>query len=108
MDQAKDHWARAENDLLERWPKDETGTFEPPAYLTDAVEAGGEAELLCQMLRSYGIPVLRRYEGDGAFGRVVLGTPGRGTALYVPQSLLEDARALIAPVDEEETNEEES
>ena len=99
MDQAKDHWARAENDLLERWPKDETGAFEPPAYLTDAVEAGGEAELLCQMLRSYGIPVLRRYDKDGTLGKVVLGFSGYGVQLYVPASRLEEARELMNPVD---------
>ena len=106
MDQAKDYWGRAEQDLLDRWPKDGNGEFEPPAFLTDAVEAGGEAELLCQMLRSYDIPVLRRYEKDGTLGKVVLGFSGYGVQLYVPASRLEEARELMKPVDEAAEKEE--
>ena len=94
MDQAKDYWGRAEQDLLDRWPKGEDGGYETPAFLTDALEAGGEAELLCQMLRSYDIPVLRRYEKDGTLGKVVLGFSGYGVQLYVPASRLEEATAM--------------
>ena len=106
MDQAKDYWAQAEKDLLDRWPKGEDGEYESPAFLTDAVEAGGEAELLCQMLRSYGIPVLRRYEKDGTLGKVVLGFSGYGVKLYVPASRLEEARDLMKPGDEAAEKEE--
>ena len=106
MDQAKDYWAQAEKDLLDRWSKGEDGEYESPAFLTDAVEAGGEAELLCQMLRSYGIPALRRYEKDGTLGKVVLGFSGYGVKLYVPASRLEEARELMKPVDEAAEKEE--
>ena len=106
MDQAKDYWAREEKDLLDRWSKGEDGEYESPAFLTDAVEAGGEAELLCQMLRSYGIPALRRYEKDGTLGKVVLGFSGYGVKLYVPASRLEEARELMKPVDEAAEKEE--
>ena len=95
MDQAKDYWGRAED-----------GGYETPAFLTDALEAGGEAELLCQMLRSYDIPVLRRYEKDGTLGKVVLGFSGYGVQLYVPASRLEEARELMKPVDEAAEKEE--
>ena len=30
---AKDFWARADRDLLDRWPKDEAGAPEPAAKL---------------------------------------------------------------------------
>lgn len=106
MDQAKDYWAQAEKDLLDRWPKGEDGEYESPAFLTDAAEAGGQADLLCQMLRSYGIPVLRRYEKDGTLGKVVLGFSGYGVKLYVPASRLEEARELMKPVDEAAEKEE--
>ena len=106
MDQAKDYWGRAEQNLLDRWPKGGDGEFETPAFLTDAVEAGGEAELLCQMLRSYDIPVLRRYEKDGTLGKVVLGFSGYGVQLYVPASRLEEARELMKPIDEAAEKEE--
>lgn len=56
--------------------------------------------MLCAMLRSYDIPVLRKYEGEGSFGKIVLGMPGSGTWLYVPSSMLEDAKNLIRPIDE--------
>ena len=97
MDQAKDYWGRAEQDLLDRWPKGEDGGYETPAFLTDALEAGGEAELLCQMLRS---------EKDGTLGKVVLGFSGYGVQLYVPASRLEEARELMKPIDEAAEKEE--
>ena len=84
MDQAKDYWGRAEQDLLDRWPKGEDGGYETPAFLTDALEAGGEAELLCQMLRSYDIPVLRRYEKDGTLGRWCWASPATACSSMSP------------------------
>ena len=89
-DEVKLTWGKTEHDLSERWPKDAGGKMDTNA----------EADMLCSMLRAYGIPVLRKYEGDGAFGKVVLGTPGHGTGLYVPASMLEDAKNLIRPIDE--------
>ena len=86
-DEVKLTWGKTENDLLQRWPKSADGTPE-------------ETDMLCAMLRSYDIPVLRKYEGEGSFGKIVLGTPGSGTWLYVPSSMLEDAKNLIRPIDE--------
>lgn len=99
-DEVKLTWGKAEHDLSERWPKSADGTPEEPALLTVAMDTNAEADMLCSMLRAYDIPVLRRYEGDGAFGKVLLGTPSSGTALYVPSSMLEDAKNLIRPIDE--------
>ena len=59
-------------------------------------------DLKVNMLEAYGIPCLRIYPGDGSFGRVVLGMSGFGTDIYVPESLVEDARALCQQPDEEE------
>ena len=99
-DEVKLTWGKTEHDLSERWPKNADGTPEQPAFLTLVMDTNAEADMLCSMLRAYDIPVLRRYEGEGAFGKVVLGTPGHGTELYVPASMLEDAKALIRPIDE--------
>ena len=101
-------WGRTPNDLAERWPKAADGTPERPAFLTNAAEADAQSGLLVNMLRAYGIPVMQRFEKDGTLGRVVLGISGYGVALYVPESMLEDARNLIAPAeapDETETAE---
>ena len=88
-DEVKLTWGKAEHDLSERWPKNADGTNEQPAFLTLVMDTNAEADMLCSMLRA-----------DGAFGKVVLGTPGHGTELYVPASMLEDAKALIRPIDE--------
>ena len=101
-DEVKLTWGKVPHDALERWPRSADGTPEEPAFLVTAAETDGEADMLCAMLRSYDIPTLRRYDGDGSFSRVMLGMSGGGAALYVPVSLLEDARALLSPVDEEE------
>ena len=99
-DEVKLTWGKTEHDLSERWPKDAGGKNEQPAFLTRVMDTNAEADMLCSMLRAYGIPVLRKYEGEGSFGKVVLGTPGHGTGLYVPASMLEDAKNLIRPIDE--------
>ena len=99
-DEVKLTWGKAEHDLSERWPKSADGTPEEPALLTVAMDTNAEADMLCSMLRAYDIPVLCRYEGEGAFGKVMLGASAQGTALYVPASMLEDAKNLIRPIDE--------
>jgi len=99
-DEVKLTWGKTENDLQKRWPRSADGTPEEPALLTVAMDANAETGMLCAMLRSYDIPVLRRYEGEGSFGKIVLGMPGSGTWLYVPSSMLEDAKNLIRPIDE--------
>ncbi len=101
-DEVKLTWGRTPHDTLERWPKNADGTPEQAAFLAAVTETDGQADMLCAMLRSYDIPTVRQYEGEGALGHVVLGMAGSGARLYVPASLLEDARALIRPVDEEE------
>lgn len=106
MEERKLTWGKTPRDTAERWPKLPDGSPEAPAFLIAASEIDGEAERLCAMLRSYEIPTIRNYEGEGTLGRVVLGMSGGGVMLYVPSSLLEDAQALIAPVDEAELTKE--
>ena len=43
-----------------------------------------------------------------AIAFALFGTPSGGVGLYVPESMLEDARNLLAPVEESTRNEEES
>ena len=52
-------------------------------------------EFLVNMLEAYGIPVLRRYAGDGSFGKVVLGMSGTGAELFVPETLYDTAKELM-------------
>ena len=93
-------WGREKHDLVDRWPKGPDGTPEKPTFLADST---------VEMLRAYGIPVMKKYDDkDGTLGKVLFGTPSGGVGLYVPESMLEDARNLLAPVEESTRNEEES
>lgn len=96
-------WGRAvSGELMARWPKDSQGQPESPAFLCNCRSSDMGDELKINMLEAYGIPCLRVYPGDGSFGKVVLGMSGLGTDIYVPQNMLNDAKALC----EEENNEE--
>ena len=101
-------WGRRKNDLAERWPKKADGTPEKPVLLAESTEADNAADMTIEMLRAYGIPVMKQYPEEGALGKVIFGTPSCGVGLYVPESMLEDARNLLAPVEESTLNEEES
>ena len=97
------NWSRSlPGGLLERWPKDECGEPEEPVLLTTAINLNLFDEMTINMLEAYGIPCLRRYPGDGSFGKVVLGMSGQGTEIFVPKSMLEDAAALVSGVGIEE------
>ena len=91
------NWSRSlPGDLYERWPKDPAGEPEEPVLLTTAINLNLFDELTVNMLEAYGIPCLKRYPGDGSFGKVILGMSGLGTEIYVPKSMLEDAVTLVS------------
>ena len=91
-------WGREKHDLADRWPKG-----------PDSTEEDNAAGMTVEMLRAYGIPVMKKYDDkDGTLGKVLFGTPSGGVGLYVPESMLEDAKNLLAPVEESTRNEEES
>ena len=97
-------WGRREyGKTFEAWPKDEAGQPVEPAFLTQCSPLDMEEEMIRSMLEAYGIPCLRDYPGDGAFGRVIMGASGTGVDIYVPKTMLEEAKMLI----EGEENDEE-
>ncbi len=104
MNEPKLTWGKRERDLPERWPKLADGTPEPGAFLTHRMERNCEVELLEQMLRAYGIPVLTRHGDYGSLGKVVMGFSGEGVDLFVPASLFSDAQELLKPVDDTESD----
>ncbi len=83
------------------WPVDGTGEKEKAKFLCKMRENDMAVEIRLNMLESCGIPCFCRYPGDGSFGKVVLGMSGEGAEIYVPESLLEDAKLLCEPVDDE-------
>lgn len=89
-------WALSNRDPLELpWPEDAAGKPEEPAWLTNLGGSQLDFELAASMLRACGIPLLRIYPGGRLSLRVIMGFTGHGLDLYVPESLLEDARALL-------------
>ncbi len=92
------------------WPYNGFGEPEKPAFLEHIF--GSEPELMLErnMLRSFGIPTVARYPMEGTLGKVVLGMSGTGMDIFVPESMLEDAKNIISYVSSDEiknNNEEE-
>lgn len=99
MEQAKDFWARADQSLLDRWPKDANGEPERAEKLTLQSELDSRADIILSLLEGCGIPAFKA----GTQGRVILGFAGLGVEIYVPASRLEESQALLAaPTDLDE------
>lgn len=81
--------------VMKTWPKNGHGEPEQAAFLKHCSSLDMEDEMLLNMLLAYGIPAVKQYPENGQFGKVVLGMSGEGTDIFVPASLLSDARALI-------------
>ena len=89
-------WGRHEyGKVFDAWPRTESGEPVEPAFLTHCGPLDMEAQMVQSMLEAYGIPCLVRYPHSGEFGKLVMGMSGFGTELYVPETLLDDAVALI-------------
>ncbi len=88
--------------LLEQWPRTAEDEPEEPAFLCTRSSTDFSDRLLVNMLQAYAIPTLCMERGNGNLGRVYLGISGYGVDIYVPKSLLNDAKLLC----EEENNEE--
>lgn len=102
-------WGRRKaDDLSQRWPKDEKGEMIPAAYLKHTAGSELDIEVEINLLEAYGIPVLRKPVLDGDLGKVILGFSGPGEDLFVPETLLEEAKDLLeaVPVEDEEENNE--
>ena len=81
---------------LDKWPKTADGTPVPPAFLEYLTGMESEVELTLNLLEAYSIPVFCTYPNNGDFGKTILGFSGTGTMLYVPETLLEDARNILS------------
>lgn len=70
--------------------------------LLTEIYSENEAGIIESLLKSYGIQVLRKDRGAGAYLRIYMGLSNLGIDLYVPENQLDEARILIdfQPVDE--------
>ena len=83
-------------ETLKNWPKTETGEPEPPAFLQHVSGSELDVELTVNLLSAYEIPAFCAYTNNGEFGKLILGFAGTGTDIYVPESLMEDARNILS------------
>ena len=90
------------------WPKGPDGQPEEPVFLERVF--GNETELVMtrNMLWACGVPSVGRYPSDGVLGRVILGQSGFGMDIFVPKSMLEDAKNIISTSENDIINEEEN
>lgn len=79
----------------DNWPKDEQGEQVKPAFL----EHINGSELTVQMeinrIKSFEIPVFYTYPNNGEFGKLILGLAGTGVDIYVPETMIDEAREII-------------
>jgi hypothetical protein len=66
-----------------------------------------EIELTINLLEAYGIPCTCNYQNNGALDTVIMGYPTGGVEVFVPETMLEDARGLLgAEICEDDEDEE--
>lgn len=80
---------------IKTWPVDKDGNPEKAIFLAHRTCLNMEDKILRNFLDAYGIPSISNYPVDGGFGKVVLGMSSTGTDIFVPESMVEDALALI-------------
>ncbi len=98
--------AETKQQLERMWPKDAAGTPEQAVFLAVIPDINNEADFAVNMLTAYGIPAFKSYNNEGSLGKLIIGTSAYGASLYVPASMLEDAKALLenpAELSEEDT-----
>ena len=95
-------WGSLPGDLIKQWPKKENGEPVTPMFLVHLPSNNMADTMTVNMLGAYGIPALMLHPGDGSFGKVVLGMSGTGSNIFVPETMFEDAKALMeADIDDE-------
>jgi len=81
--------------LTDDWPYFENGEPEKAIFLAHYSSVNMEDMLIINKLTAYGIPLIKTHPETGSVGKIILGISGFGTDIYVPESLLEDAKALL-------------
>lgn len=101
-------WSFKKPDGSKNWPKDENGVPVSPVYLTHIAGGPMDLEVALNLLDAYGIPHVSEYPNNGAFGKLIFGHPPSGMEVFVPETMLEDAKNVLSAevVDEDGKREE--
>ena len=84
------------DNIGEGWPKDEKGESVAPAFFEHVAGSQLDVDMELNLLRAYGIPTVLQYPNDGDLGRVIIGFAGGGVDVFVPETMLEDARNVLS------------
>jgi len=78
------------------WPKNEDGQPIAPVFFEHLAGSQLDVDMELNLLEAYGIPTVLQYPNDGEFGKVMIGFAGGGVDVYVPETMLEDARNVVS------------
>jgi hypothetical protein len=82
--------------VADNWPKKENGEPINPAFLKHIGGSQMDIELTLSLLDAYGIPAVCQYPNNGEFGRLMIGHAGGGIDIFVPETLLDEAKDIIS------------
>ena len=99
-----DNWNFTGKPDVPAWPKDAQGQDEKAVLLMQTFDSPADTDMIISLLAAYGIPCFKYFDYEGGAGKVINGFSGYGASLYVPASLLEDAKEILEaePVEEPE------
>ena len=83
------------------WPLGDDGNAVDPAFLMTVTGSQIDYEMALAQLRSYGIPSVRDFPAAGEVAKVIFGFSGTGMDIYVPANMVEIAKELMQPIEEE-------
>lgn len=86
-----------------QWPVDENGEKVKAVRLTNAFDSADDSDMKISLLTAYGIPSFKYYDLDGGAGKVINGFSGYGAGIYVPETMQEEAVAILSatPIEED-------
>ena len=103
MEGHKLDWARdLPGKMAKRWPKDENGEYVAAAFLTTCSQLDMGDAIVTGMLVSLDIPYVKKFPHYGGFGNLMLGVSAEGLDIFVPETMLEDARNILEGESEDE------
>lgn len=89
-------WGRKHiGDMWKQWPKQADGNLEPPVFLCHSAGDHMADTIVRNMLQSFGIPTVQLNSDNGDLGEIYSGISFTGADLFVPQSMYEEAKALL-------------
>ena len=91
-------------DAFEKWPKDENGEPIEPVFLEHLSGAALDIKMHINLLEAYGIPIITSQPGICTLERLVIGFTGNEADVYVPKTMLDEARDILAAYNEDEGN----